>query len=219
MSHSNGHKPRTDAEFIAWVKSLFATCTAKSAEWQLDPTAMSQFTTLCTIACTKFDENSDKLTKSKFTTTEKNDAFANLKGFLSVFINALEGNSNIPDKDIIEMGLRPRHPGGHLPIPVPEEAPDLSVVVGQHHDVVVYVSTLQHGHPTRYLKDGKYAGFICQYKIEGEDTWQTVISTKLHHTFIFTEAEEGKHITIRVAWVNPRMQQGPWSEEVTELIN
>ncbi|MDR1291491.1 MAG: hypothetical protein LBK06_09850 [Planctomycetaceae bacterium] len=219
MPQRKRYVPRIDSEFIAWVKSLFMTCSERATEWQLDPALLNQFAVLCDDACTKFDKNADKETKNHRTTLAKDAAFSRLKSFLSGYVNLLEGNENITDEEIDGMGLRPRHPGGHLPIPVPDEAPDLSVVVGQHHDVTIYVSTLQHGHPTHYLKDGKYAGFICQYKIEGEDAWHTVISTKLHHTFIFTEAEEGKHITIRVAWLNPTMQQGPWSEEVTELIN
>jgi hypothetical protein len=36
---------------------------------------------------------------------------------------------------------------------------------------------------------------------------------------IFTDAEEGKHIRLQGAWINPRIQNGPWSEEVRELIN
>jgi hypothetical protein len=43
--------------------------------------------------------------------------------------------------------------------------------------------------------------------------------TRLHYTLIFTDAEEGKHIRIQGAWINPRIQNGPWSEEVRELIN
>jgi hypothetical protein len=101
----------------------------------------------------------------------------------------------------------------------PTEAPVLTAVVGQHHDVTTYVSTLQHGHPTEYLKDGKYAGFILKYLMDGETQWQSIISTKLHYTLIFTDAEEEKYIRLQAAWVNPRIQNGPWSEEVRELIN
>ncbi|MDR3196242.1 MAG: hypothetical protein LBU34_00095, partial [Planctomycetaceae bacterium] len=120
---------------------------------------------------------------------------------------------------IVSMGLRPRKHVAHQPIPVPNEAPVLSAIVGQHHDVTLYVSTLQHGHPTEFLKDGKYAGFVLKYLVDGETQWQTLISTQLHYTLIFSDADEGKHIRLEAAWVNPRMQNGPWSEEVRELIN
>ncbi|MDR1958543.1 MAG: hypothetical protein LBQ54_05815 [Planctomycetaceae bacterium] len=48
-------------------------------------------------------------------------------------------------KNVITGGRRQVRCSSMLP-------PVLTVVVGQHHDVVVYVSTLQHGHPTQYLK-------------------------------------------------------------------
>ncbi|MDR1957720.1 MAG: hypothetical protein LBQ54_01510 [Planctomycetaceae bacterium] len=89
----------------------------------------------------------------------------------------------------------------------------------QHHEVTVYVSTRLHGHPTEYLKDGKFYGFLLKYKIEGEPEWQQAVSTRLHHTLIFGEEEEGKDVLLQAAWVNPRIQNGPWSEEVRELVN
>jgi hypothetical protein len=58
-----------------------------------------------------------------------------------------------------------------------------------------------------------------KYLIDGENQWQSIVSTRLHYTLIFTDAEEGKYIRIQGAWVNPRMQNGPWSEEVRELVN
>ncbi|MDR1268982.1 MAG: hypothetical protein LBK82_05605 [Planctomycetaceae bacterium] len=187
--------------------------------WGLDPTLLQQLNTSLGIAETTYQINIDKAVKSKTTTSAKNAAFVVLKQFLSAYVNLLEGNLLVPDDAIHNMGLRPRHPSAHQPLPIPDEAPVLVAIVGQHHDVTLYVSTLQHGHPTEYLKNGKYAGFILKYLIEGETQWQTVISTQLHYTLIFTDAEEGKYIRLQAAWVNPRMQNGPWSEEVRELIN
>jgi hypothetical protein len=65
-----------------------------------------------------------------------------------------------------------------------------------------------------YLK-----GHSNPFQIDGETQWQTIVSTKLHYTLIFTDAEEGKYIRLQAAWVTPRIQNGPWSEEVRELIN
>jgi hypothetical protein len=219
MPQRKRYKPETDAGFIAWAETIRRTCTQNVGMWNLDPMLLNQFSMLYDAAETKYHINTNKDLQNRVTVNAKNAAFAALKSFLSAYVNVLEGNLNIPDEAISDMALRPRHPGAHQPIGIPTEAPVLVVVVGQHHDVTTYVSTLQHGHPTEYLKDGKYAGFILKYLIEGETEWQTVISTKLHHTLIFTDAEEGKHITLKAAWVNPRMQNGPWSEEVTEFIN
>ncbi|MDR1140614.1 MAG: hypothetical protein LBL62_02910 [Planctomycetaceae bacterium] len=219
MPQRKRYKPETDAEFIAWAGTIHRDCTQNAGMWNLDPMLLNQFSTLYDTAETKYHLNTNKDLKNRVTVNAKNAAFAVLKSFLSMYINTLEGNPNVPDEALSDMALRPRHPGAHQPIDVPTEAPVLAVIVGQHHDVTVYVSTLQHGHPTHFLKDGKYAGFMLQYKFEGETEWHTVISTKLHHILNFTEAEEGKYIILRAAWVNPRMQNGPWSDEVRELIN
>ncbi|MDR3197454.1 MAG: hypothetical protein LBU34_06240, partial [Planctomycetaceae bacterium] len=82
-----------------------------------------------------------------------------------------------------------------------------------------YVSTLQHAHPTQFISDTKYGGFLLRYKFEGETVWKTLISTKLHYTLSFTEEEVGKCIAMQAAWVNTRMQPGPWSDEVKVIIN
>jgi hypothetical protein len=210
---------RKDAEFIAWAETIHRTCTENASMWNLDMMLLNQFSMLYGVAETKYHLNTNKDLQNRVTVNAKDAAFAALKSFLSAYINVLEGNLTIPDEALSDMALRPRHPGSHQPIGIPTVAPVLLVIVGQHHDVTTYVSTPQHGHPTEYLKDGKYAGFILKYLIEGETEWQTVISTQLHHLLIFTDAEEGKHITLKAAWVNPRMQNGPWSDALTEFIN
>ncbi|MDR2119915.1 MAG: hypothetical protein LBP64_03450 [Tannerella sp.] len=44
-------------------------------------------------------------------------------------------------------------------------------------------------------------------------------STRLHMTLLFDEADEGKHVTFTAAWINPRLQHGPWSDAIKVLIN
>ncbi|MDR1384138.1 MAG: hypothetical protein LBJ67_09875 [Planctomycetaceae bacterium] len=218
-TNSKGYMPRQDGAFIAWAKTIYRDCAENAPAWQLDPIFLNQFGMLLADAETKYNTNSDEELRNRATVKAKNGAFAALKQFLAMYINTLEGNPNIPDEMIESMGLRPRHPHAHEPIPVPTETPVLTAIVGQHHDVTLYVSTLQHGRPTQFLKDGKFAGFLLKYKIDGDTQWESVISTQLHYTLIFTDEDEGKHILLQAAWVNPRMQNGPWSEEVRELIN
>jgi hypothetical protein len=219
MANSTGYMPRKDGEFVAWAKTIFYDCHENAEEWEIAPEVIAQFSDLVDLADEAFQVNSDKERRNKASVSAKDAAFLNLKQFLHAFVNTLEGNLAVPDEAITAMGLRPRHPHAHQPIPVPDEAPVLTAIVGQHHDVTTYVSTLQHGHPTEFLTNGKYAGFILKYLVDGETQWQTVVSTRLHYTLIFTDAEEGKHIRLQAAWVNPRIQNGPWSEEVRELIN
>jgi hypothetical protein len=210
--------PIKEGDFIAWAKTISKYCHDNSEAWQLDKTLLERFETLLGTADTKFQKNSDKSTKNRESVLEKNAAFAVLKDFLKLYTNLLEGNAIIPDPSIEEMGLRPRHRAAHLPGPVPTENPILSVLIRHHYEVDTYASTLQQGHPTEFLSDTTYGGYMLRHKFEGETEWKTVISTKLHFTLVFTVAEVGKRITLQAAWVNTRMQPGPWSDEVSEII-
>jgi hypothetical protein len=59
---------------------------------------------------------------------------------------------------------------------------------------------------------------MLRYKIEGDADYRTVISTRLHHTLFFEQIDEGKRISLSAAWVNPRLEPGPWCEEMAEVI-
>ncbi|MDR1291487.1 MAG: hypothetical protein LBK06_09830 [Planctomycetaceae bacterium] len=219
MAHQKGCAPRKENDFMTWVKTICRDCTEEAVAWQLDPVLLQQFIKLTATAESKFNINANKLTKNRVSVTEKNAAFKELKLFLSTFISSLIGNTNISDNKIKEMGLRPRRRSGHLPSSEPDEAPVLRVVVGQNHKLTVYVSSLQLGHPTHSVNPKKYFGFILQYKIDGENQWETVLSTKSRHLLLFSDAERGKYITLKAAWLNSRLQKGTWSENVKELIN
>jgi hypothetical protein len=199
MAHSHGYIPRKDAEFIAWAKTIYQDCSEHADIWQLDMTVVNQLNDLIQTADSAYQHNTNLELRNRASTSLKGATFTALRSFLSMFINTLEGNPNVPDEAIESMGLRPRHQHSHQPIPVPTEAPMLMAVVGQHHEVTVYVSTLQHGHPTEHLKDERYTGFILKYLVDGETQWQSVVSTKLHYMLIFTDAEEGKHIRLQAA--------------------
>jgi hypothetical protein len=219
MPHGKHYMPKPDGEFIVWARAIHDTCYKNLTEWELPPTLVEQFGTLLDDAEAKYAANANKEARNKMTVVDKNTSFAALKAFLSTFVNALEGNTLIPDNEIEKMGLRPRHQKAHQPDPPPKNAPALAVLVGQHHDADVYVSSPQHGQVTHFLADENYLGFMLKYRFESETEWHTVLSTKLHHRLIFTEAEEGKYIIMQAAWINSTLQNGPWSDEVRELIN
>ncbi|MDR0609757.1 MAG: hypothetical protein LBG58_06580 [Planctomycetaceae bacterium] len=218
MKPRKPYMPTKDADFLAWAKTIYKYCEDNVMEWQLDMTLLGRFGVLLDTADDKFRKNSDKSTKNRESVLEKNAAFAALKAFLQLYTNLLEGNENIPDQSIEEMGLHPRHRSAPHPHPVPTENPVLVALTLHHYEVDTYASTLQHGHPTEFLSDETYGGYMLRYKLEGDTEWKTVISTKLHYTLVFTEEEVGKRITLQAAWVNTRMQPGPWSDEVFEII-
>jgi hypothetical protein len=59
---------------------------------------------------------------------------------------------------------------------------------------------------------------MLRYKKEGDADYKTVVSTRLHHTLFFERDDEGKRVTLSAAWVNPRLEAGPWSDEISEVI-
>jgi hypothetical protein len=141
-----------------------------------------------------------------------------LKNFLGTYINFLEGNLHVPDEALALMGLRPRVHHASQPLPVPGESPVLSVV-RQHDELTVYVAQPEHDHPnTTVAPRKKYYGFNLRWKFEGDAEYRHVVSTRLHVTLYFEQADETRRVILSAAWVNPRLQPGPWSDDISEVI-
>jgi hypothetical protein len=220
-SHTTGTIPRQDSALLSYSQTIETICRQHqtSAAWNIDTTLLQQLTDLNTTAQTAYTANLSQVTRSHITVAAKNAAFAALGAFLSGFINYLLGNTSVTDEGLDSMGIRPRHPGHHQPLPPPTEAPVIALVTGQHHDVDIYFYKNQAGHPTTYLADPADYGVLLQYRFEGATEWQQAIITKKHHTLVFDDAAEGKYLQARAAWLNPRLQQGPWSDTDKKLIN
>jgi hypothetical protein len=157
--------------------------------------------------------------KNKNTAALKRETFAELRVFLSTYVYVLLANTNVPDEAIDGMGLPPRKHHFHGPLPEPDEAPEQTAIVGQHHDVTVYVAVAILGQPVEYLAKKGYHGFIIRYRREDETEWRERYSTRLHLTLYFDAEDQGKNLHIIVAWINPRLQHGPWSDETVTMIN
>jgi hypothetical protein len=140
-----------------------------------------------------------------------------LRRFLGTFINYLEINDSVPDAAIKSMGLRPRHRTARQPLARPDEELLLSVKK-LHDEITVYVQRPEHRHTTTTMAPARYHGFILRYRIEGEEQYQIALSTRLRHTILFDRANEGKRVFLSAAWVNPRLENGPWSKEISEII-
>jgi hypothetical protein len=212
-------QPTKDADFISWARNINDECTLRQMEWHLDPDQVMQLNMLSGNADAAYQANLNPETANRRTAANKRTSFTVLKRFLSTFINVLVANTAISESDLEALGLPSREHHFHPALPVPNEAPVVTVVVGQHHDITVYVSIPQLGHPSEFLKKKGYHGFVIRYRKEGETEWHEEHSTRLHTTLIFDAEDEGKHLILTVAWINPRIQHGPWSDEDTVLIN
>jgi hypothetical protein len=201
---------------LAEAKNINNQCHAHT-DWSVEPTRLTQFDTLLAAAQSAYEANRDPATKNATTAITKRTAFAELKNFLSLFINYLEGNIAVPDDAIELMGLRPRHPHAHQPLPAPPEAPVISARK-QHGEITIYAAKPEHDQPTSGVAPTHYHGFLLYYKFKGEAEYKNVVSTRLHHTLYFEPEDDGKRILFKAAWVNSRMQHGPWSNEISEII-
>jgi hypothetical protein len=208
---------QSDSSVIALAKTVYEECTTHSAEWSIEPARLATLGAAVTNSETAYAANSNKATKNATTVAYKDAAIGELKHVLAVFITYLEINLSVPDAALAAMGLRPRHHTAVQPLPRPDESLLLSVVK-QHDELTVYAERPEHGQPTTSVGPKRYHGFALRYKIEGDTDEKTVISTRLHHTLFFSHEDEGKRITLSGAWVNPRLETGPWSAEITEII-
>jgi hypothetical protein len=208
---------KSDSDLLASAETVLSECTQHSTEWVIEPIRLSDFSTEVSGARYAFNENSNKATKNAYTVANKNAAFGRLKHGFSIFIDYLELNPGVPDAALAAMGLRPREHHAHMPLPRPEERLLLSVRKGVD-ELTVYAMRPEEGHPTSSVAPESHHGFTLRYRMEGDAAEKYVTSTRLHHTLFFDRADEGKRIFLSGAWVNPRLETGPWSEEISEII-
>jgi hypothetical protein len=150
-------------------------------------------------------------------TARKNAAFRELKSFLGLFIDFLEGNLYVPDEALTIMGLRMRHRPAHHPYPVPTESPEL-LITRRHDELTIRVTRPAHNHPLHHAARRGYAGFKLRWRYEDSSEEHIELSTRLTHTLLFPRDAECKRIILSAAWVNPRLEAGPWSADITEVI-
>ncbi|MDR2362335.1 MAG: hypothetical protein LBD91_06355 [Prevotellaceae bacterium] len=210
-------QPIRDAEYIAWARNIKNRCVAQMEEWDLYPAQVARLTTLFDSADAAYEASLNPETANRHTVSIKQVAFSDLRVFFNTYINVLVANENISESDLRGMGLPSRAHHFYEPLPVPGDVPEVGAVVGQHHDINVYVAIPQHGQPSEFLTRKGYYGFVLRYRKDGDTEWREEHSTRLHITLLFEHEDEGKRLTLTAAWINPRIQHGPWSDEISVL--
>ncbi|MDR1381662.1 MAG: hypothetical protein LBJ47_09320, partial [Tannerella sp.] len=206
-----------DSEFLALANNINDRSAVHVTDWKLDADQVSALKVLVTNANAAYAANNEIATRNLTTSVAKKYAFSELKNFLSVYINALEGNLHVPDEALGVMGLRPRHRRARKPLDIPKVAPVMSVT-RQHDELTVYVSQPEYNHPAASVASEKYGGFALRWRFEDETEYRTVNSTRLHLTLLFEGKDETRRVVLSAAFVNPRLQTGPWSDDITEVI-
>ncbi|MDR0619704.1 MAG: hypothetical protein LBG17_07400 [Bacteroidales bacterium] len=215
-SRSTLQKP--DAQFLSHSNTINTECHEHQTEWTIDSGQLQTFDGKLEAANTAYAANSDLSKKNATTSEHKKATFAELKNFLGAFINTLEGNLNVPDEALARMALRPRHHHAFQPLPRPADAPVISLHA-QHDEITVYASRPEHDQPTATVAPADHFGFIIRYKKEGDAGYKTVVSSRLHHTLFFEQEDEGKRVYLAAAWVNHRLEEGPWCPEISQVIS
>jgi hypothetical protein len=206
-----------DAQFMAFANDIYEQCYKHAGVWKIDEARLTSLKALVASADKAYNDNMNRAMRNHLTAVEKAKAFTGLKHFLSPFINYLEGNIAVPDDALEAMQLRPRIRVRRQPLPVPAEAPLVSVVI-RNDEIIVYVARSEHGQPTQGVKHKPYHGFKLRWRFDNEADWRLELSTRLYHTLYFDAKDEGRRIIFSAAWINPRLQEGPWSVSITKVV-
>jgi hypothetical protein len=216
MPHRRSTLQCPDKQFIAIANSINELSAIHASEWHLDPEQITMLQTLTTNANIAYVANNDLATKNHTTAVAKQFAFGELKRFLGIYISALVGNIHVSDEALAVMKLRPRSHKARRPISAPTVQPVVSIT-SLHDELTVYVAQ-PHIHPTASVAPEDYHAFALRWKFEGDTEYKTVISTHMHHTLFFDQKDETRRVILSAAFVNPRLQPGPWSNDITEVL-
>jgi hypothetical protein len=211
--------PRKDAEFIAWALNIYQKCVTNATEWKLENAKLQELGQYVNAAKNAYAANVNKEDRSLKITETKRKTFAALRAYLALFTPTLTANMNIGNDELEAMGVHSREHHSYRPIPVAPHAPALKVISGEHHEVNAYASIAQLGGVTSYLKSSDFYGICLRTHMEGDETWREQNYTRLHVALVFNEEHVGKRLSLSAAWINPRLERGPWSDTVTVIIN
>jgi hypothetical protein len=103
------------------------------------------------------------------------------------------------------------------PLPRPDKLGVMTVVRG-HGEMTVYAAQEEHGHPITVAKPKKYYGFKLRWHFEDETEYRIIVTTRLRYTFHFEQKDEGRRIVFFAAWINPRLEEGLWCADMTEVV-
>jgi hypothetical protein len=208
-----------DSEWIVWLLEFYNTLNTNKTEWAIPAQALQQFATLVSNARRDYKANANPVAKNHKTAFAKDESFRHVREYLTSFLPLIISNDKIGNQDLEGMGLHTRDVVHHNPLARPAEYIELEVIPGKLHQLDVYASIPRLGQATHHLKAHQGYTLMLRYKREDEYEWHELHSSRLHVNLAFDAEHAGKNVTISGAWINPTFQRGPWSDEVTVLIN
>ncbi|MDR1191312.1 MAG: hypothetical protein LBK60_06585 [Verrucomicrobiales bacterium] len=219
MSSQHRYIPRIPGKLIPYAKNIAERCRANLPRWHINPDTLADLERLIAAADKAYAANLPKSTRNSVSVIRKNSTFRALQPALSAFINfLLSKDSGVPDTDLLGMGIRPRQRVHRSPLPAPAEAPLLVSRITAHLTISVTVSVPQLGHPTEFLAPPAYRATHLQYKLADEPEWENVFMPRKRHALRFKDHALGRRCFIRAAWLNPRLEAGPWSDIKSVIV-
>lgn len=212
-------QPVREEEFVAWARSLASSCTERQTEWGLDPATVQKLNTLTHDAGEAYEHNRNTEYCNRASRVHKDACIAALRQFLRFFIPTLRANEAVEESDLKALGLPSRKRHARQPLPEPREVPEVYVTKSNRQYMKVHVRIPQHGHPTQSRTRKAYHGFTVRYRKEDETGWHDEYTTRLHLNLVFGDEDRGKRLLLMAAWINPRLQRGPWSTEMNVIIH
>jgi hypothetical protein len=117
------------------------------------------------------------------------------------------------------MGLPSRQHHRRQPLPPPTESLTLQAASLHPLELQASVRLPSYGHPLHSQTRKAYHGFTLRYRKADDAEWQQVYTTRLRLRLTLDASYGGRSVTLTAAWINPRLQHGPWSNEVEVLVN
>jgi hypothetical protein len=210
---------KKDKDFVPFAKGILYSCEENRVNWELKSADIRKLRVLVTKADAAYAANSLAATKNKNTVDAKKAIFKELKLFLRWFIDSLVVNLKVPEEALKSMGLRSREHTHHRRIGILKD--DISLRVKRsHRQLDLYASVPAESKSTQSSGAKHRSGYLIRRYFKGEEANVVQeISPTLHHVFRYGMEDVGKTMVVTIAWVNPSLQPGKWSEEYEIVLS
>ena len=210
--------PSKDKDFLAFGQNVYELTVSRASDWGYATKELQEFSGVVNDAKSAYEANSNPRTSNRTTSGLKKTTFAAYRAFLRGFIKKLEANDKVTEAELLAMGLPSRVHYAHGKLPPPGEMPDLNIGAGKRGEVDVHARIPEEGHPTEYLKHHGIAGMLIRFRVDGGE-WQERYVKRVNERLVFLPEQEGLHVTISAACINPSLEPGPFCPEIRVLIN
>ena len=222
--------PRGNKAYLEYVGNILETVRPNMTAWEISTTRFKRVENPYLNTVKSYDKNAAKATRGDKSAIDLHDDMKKLRPIVAVFVIFLRGNTNIPDDMLAVMNIPPRLRTYHQAQPAPDDDAVFEVRRVAHLLYQILMQSLAAGHPRQTMTDRRrHYGYRFEYiiidhaapipDIETITNWEFLEFTKLRNNITFPQAAEGKRLIGRAAWINNRLQPGPWSEPVNITLS